>query len=140
MTAKELFDLGQEHRRNKRFGEAINAFRAAIDSPDTTPEIISRSLASVELIQEINDLHIEGMPPVESLNALIGAFVNLEYRLPNGTLVKFLDDNVTYLGNQLECEFGGDRCFGIVANMDFILVCTYEENGENPELVIYKKR
>lgn len=54
MTAKELFDLGQEHRRNKRFGEAINAFRAAIDSPDTTPEIISRSLASVELIQEIN--------------------------------------------------------------------------------------
>ena len=37
-------------------------------------------------------------------------------------------------------EFGGDRCFGIVANMDFLLVCTYEENGENPELVIYKKR
>ena len=32
------------------------------------------------------------------------------------------------------------RCFGIAANMDFLLVCTYEENGENPELVIYKKR
>ena len=29
---------------------------------------------------------------------------------------------------------------GIAANMDFLLVCTYEENGENPELVIYKKR
>ena len=54
--------------------------------------------------------------------------------------VKFLDDNATYLGNQLECEFGGNRCFGIVCNMDFILICTYEENGENPELVIYKKR
>ena len=93
-----------------------------------------------QLIQEINDLHIEGMPTLESLNALIGSYVNLEYRLPNGAYVKFLDDNVTYLGNQLECEFGGDRCFGIVANMDFILVCTYEENGENPELVIYKKR
>jgi len=26
------------------------------------------------------------------------------------------------------------------ANMDFIIVSTYEENGENPELVIYKKR
>ena len=46
----------------------------------------------------------------------------------------------TYLGNQLECEFGGNRCFGIAANMDFLLVCTYEENGENPELVVYKKR
>lgn len=35
---------------------------------------------------------------------------------------------------------GKDRCFGIVANMDFILVCTYEKDGANPELVIYKKR
>ena len=93
-----------------------------------------------QLIDEINALHIEGMPKVEKLNALVGGYVNLEYRLPNGKLVKFLDDGATYLGNQLECEFGGNRCFGIAANMDFILVCTYEENGENPELVVYKKR
>ena len=93
-----------------------------------------------QLINEFNDLHIEGMPKVEKLNALVGGYINLEYRLPNGQTVKFLDDNATYLGNQLECEFGGDRCFGIAANMDFLLVCTYEENGENPELVVYKKR
>lgn len=93
-----------------------------------------------QLIDEINELHVEGMPKVESLNALVGGYINLEYRLPNGQLVKFLDDGATYLGTQLECEFGGDRCFGIAANMDFILICTYEENGENPELVIYKKR
>ena len=80
------------------------------------------------------------LPKVENLNVLPGSFVNLEYRLPNGQMVKFLDDNATYLGSQLECAFGGDRCFGIVANMDFLLVCTYEENGENPELVVYKKR
>ena len=77
---------------------------------------------------------------MENLNVLPGSFVNFEYRLPNGEYVKLLDDRATYLGNQLECEFGGDRCFGIVANMDFLLVCTYEANGENPELVIYKKR
>ena len=93
-----------------------------------------------QLMDEINALHIEGMPKVEKLNALVGGYINLEYRLPNGKLVKFLDDGTTYLGNQLECEFGGNRCFGIAANMDFILVCTYEENGENPELVVYKKR
>ncbi len=80
------------------------------------------------------------MPKVEKLNALVGSYINLEYRLPNGKTVKYLDDNATYLGNQLECEFGGNRCFGIAANMEFILICTYEENGENPELVIYKKR
>lgn len=93
-----------------------------------------------QLIEEINELHVEGMPKVESLNALVGRFVNLEYRLPNGKQVKFLDDQTTYLGNQLESEFGGDRCFGVLANMDFILVCTYEAGGENPELLVYKKR
>ena len=54
MTAQELFDLGQEHRRNRRFGEAINAFRSAMENSDATQEIISRSQASIELIQEIN--------------------------------------------------------------------------------------
>ena len=94
-----------------------------------------------QIIHEINTLlHIEGLPKVEDLNVLPGSFVNLEYRLPNGNHVKFLDDKASYLGNQLECEFGGNRCFGIVANMNFILVCTYEKDGENPELVIYKQR
>lgn len=41
---------------------------------------------------------------------------------------------------QLESEFGGDRCFGILANMDFIMVCTYETEGANPELLLYKNR
>ena len=93
-----------------------------------------------KLIQEINDLHIEGMPKVEKLNALVGRFVNLPYRLPSGAEVKFLDDQVTYLGNQLEPEFGGERCFGVLASMDFILVSTYGKDGADPELVLYKKR
>ena len=93
-----------------------------------------------KLIQEINDLHIEGMPKVEKLNALVGRFVNLPYRLPSGAEVKFLDDQVTYLGNQLEPEFGGDRCFGVLASMDFILISTYGKDGADPELVLYKKR
>ncbi len=93
-----------------------------------------------KLIAEINDLNIEGMPKLEKLNALVGAYVNLEYTLPNGEKVRFLDDGATYLGNQLESEFGGDRCFGVLANMDFILVSTYGKEGENPELVLYKKR
>ena len=93
-----------------------------------------------QLIDELNALlQIEGLPRVENLNVLPGEFVNLEYILPNGEKVKFLDDKQTYLGSQLESA-SGDKCVGIVACMDFLLVCTYEENGENPELVIYKKR
>lgn len=71
---------------------------------------------------------------------LSGSFINLEYALPNGAKVQFLNDDATYLGNQLACTFGGERCFGIAANMQFLLVCTYEEDGKNPELVVYKKR
>ena len=93
-----------------------------------------------QLLDEINALHIEGMPKVEKLNALVGGYVNLAYPLPSGANVKFLNDQTTYLGNQLESEFGGDRCFGILANMDFIMVCTYEAEGANPELLLYKKR
>jgi len=93
-----------------------------------------------QLMDEFNALAIGDMPKVESLNVLFGRYVNLEYRLPGGETARFLDDGASYLGNQLECESGGNRCFGIVANLDFLLVCSYEENGEKPELVVYKKR
>ena len=93
-----------------------------------------------QLIKELNTiLDIEGLPNVENLNVLPGEFVNIEYTLPNGEKIKFLDDKKAYLGSQLESK-SGDRCYGIVASMDFLLVCTYEENGENPQLLIYKKR
>ena len=93
-----------------------------------------------KLIGEINALGIEGMPEVEKLTALVGSYVDLEYTLPNGSKAKFLDADSTYLGAQLECVYGGDRVFGVLANMEFILVCTYVKNGDDPELLIYKKR
>ena len=93
-----------------------------------------------QLIREINDLHIEGMPRVVALNGLAGRSVNLAYPLPSGVSARFLDDQATYLGCQLESEFGGDRHFGVLAGMDFILVSAYEGDGVEPELVLYKKR
>ena len=93
-----------------------------------------------ELIDEINALHIEGMPKVNKLNALVGAYVNLEFQLPSGMKARFLDDRKTYLGNQLETTLDDGRCFGVLANMDFILICTYGTEGADPELVLYKKR
>ena len=54
--------------------------------------------------------------------------------------VKFLDDQKTYLGTQLESEIVEGLRFGVLASMDFILSCTYEKEGSNPELVLYKKR
>ena len=96
-----------------------------------------------ELINEINDLNISGMPKINDLNPLNGSFVNLSYPMPNGDNIKLLDDKDIYLGNQVESEFNDGeliRCFGILANMDFILISEYGPNGDNPEIIIYKKR
>ena len=54
MTASELFEIAQEHRRNKCFGDAINMYRAAAEADDATEDIKRKSLASIDLIQEIN--------------------------------------------------------------------------------------
>ena len=93
-----------------------------------------------QLIDEINALHIKGMPRLEKLNALVGAYVNLAYPHPSGMKAKFLDDQTTYLGNQLRSESDSERCFGVLANQDFILICTYGVDGADPELVLYQKR
>ncbi len=93
-----------------------------------------------KLIEEINALRIEGMPRLEKLNALVGSYVNLAYPLPGGASVKFLDDGTTYLGNQLQSEGDEERCFGVLANADFILICRYGKEGADPELMLYKKR
>jgi hypothetical protein len=53
-TAKALLEKAEELRRNCQFGEAINLYRAAAAAPDATEEIKRKSLASVELMQEIN--------------------------------------------------------------------------------------
>ena len=96
-----------------------------------------------EIISEFNSLNIDGMPEIEELHPLHGEYVNLEYPLPNGEQVKLLNDNEAYLGNQVECLFSDEennRCFGILANMNFLLVCEYGENGSNPEIILYKRR
>ena len=54
MTAFEIFEIAQEHRRNKRFGDAINMYMEVIESLDATEELRRRASTSIELIQDIN--------------------------------------------------------------------------------------
>ena len=92
-----------------------------------------------ELIAEFNALGIEDMEEVKSLNALSGAFVNLAYKLPGGQEIRFWDDGRIYLGNQL-CKKGSDRCYGLTADENYLLVCEYGEGGSDAEIVVYKRR
>jgi len=63
----------------------------------------------------------------------------LEYVLPNGEGIKLLNDNDVYLGNQIE-KPNSDRCYGVVTDSKYLLVCEYGCNGLNPEIVSYKRR
>lgn len=54
VSAIDLLKQADELRRNNLFGEAINVYRAAAAATDATDDIIKKSLASVELMQEIN--------------------------------------------------------------------------------------
>lgn len=94
------------------------------------------------LIKEINALNIDGMDTVTELYQLVGNYVNLEYTLPNGCKVKFLNDDEIYLGAQVRNLFDkdGKTCFGVIARKNFLLVCEYGENCTNPEIIVYKRR
>lgn len=93
-----------------------------------------------KLLGEINGLlNGEGLPLVDRLNELSGALVNLEYPIPSGGTVKLLDDKNIYLGTQIEFADMG-VCYGVIADMGFILVCSFSVDGSQPEIVIYKRR
>ena len=91
------------------------------------------------LIDEFNSLRIADMPTLKTLCQLCGAYVNLEYTLPNGEKIKLLDDAKIYLGYQLE-KANSDRCYGLVADDKYMFVCEYGCNGSAPEIIVYKKR
>lgn len=91
-----------------------------------------------QLISEFNGLGIEDMEEVTGLNALPGAYVNLEYTLPGGQKIKFWDDNRIYLGNQVRKK-NSDRCYGLTADENYLLVCEYGD-GSDAEIIVYRKR
>ena len=99
-------------------------------------------LASQRLVNECygNDIVCLSMPlKVNDLNLLNGFYVNLEYHLPNGHSVKLLEDNKVYMGNQIQIP-GTSRCYGIVADEEYLLVCEYGCDGTDPQIVVYKRR
>ena len=91
-----------------------------------------------KLISAFNSLDIQDMEKVTDLNALKGSFVNIEYSLPNGQVVKLWDDYKIYLGNQL-CKKGSDRCYGIVADEKYLLVSEYSDYGSNAVIIVFKR-
>lgn len=92
-----------------------------------------------QLIAEFNALGIEDMEEVKDLNALNGAYINLEYTLPGGQAAKLWDESRIYLGNQL-CKKGSDRCYGLTADENYLVVCEYGNEGEDAEIVVFRRR
>ena len=92
-----------------------------------------------KLIEEVNALHISGMPEITNLFILQGSFINIAYSI-HGNSVKLLDDNASYWGNQVEKQGVPGRCFGIACDEDYIFVSEYGKDGADAELILLKKR
>lgn len=91
-----------------------------------------------DLITAFNTLNIQDMEEVTELNALKGSFINIEYALPNGQVVKFWDDNRIYLGNQLRKQ-DGERCYGLIADENYLMVSEYSGYGDDAKIVVFKR-
>jgi hypothetical protein len=91
-----------------------------------------------KIIKRLHELGIEELKQVVSLNELKGDYINLECRLPNGSIGKILDDDKIYLGTQVEVG-GCEKCYGIAADDGHIAVFKYGCNGSDAELVLWMK-
>lgn len=92
-----------------------------------------------QVITEINALGIKDMPNIECLNELKGSVVNLSYTFPGGQSAKIWDDDKIYLGYQIN-KLNSDRFYGVTADENYLLVCEYNQDGSDAEIVVYKKR
>ena len=91
-----------------------------------------------QLINEFNKLGISDMEEVKELHEGKGDFVNLDFPLPCGKLVKLWDNDKTYYINQLEKK-GSTRCYGLTADERYLLVCEYGDGGSDAEIVVFKR-
>ena len=91
-----------------------------------------------KLLAEIKKLGIKEFEKINSLNLLDGSYLDLEIELPNGTKAKLLDDNKKYYANQIDIE-NSDKCYGVAADENFIIVYRYGCGGADAELIQIKR-
>lgn len=91
-----------------------------------------------KLLAEIKALGIKEFESLTSLNLLDGSYLNLEVELPNGIKTKLLDDNKKYYANQIDIA-GSDKCYGVAADENFIVVYRYGCEGKDAELIQIKR-
>lgn len=90
------------------------------------------------LLTEIKRLGIKEFDNIHSLNLLDGSYLNLEVELPSGVKAKLLDDNKKYYANQIDIA-DSDKCYGVAADENFIVVYKYGCNGADVELIQIKR-
>ncbi len=91
-----------------------------------------------KLLKEIKKLGIHEFESFKSLNLMEGSYLNLEVELPSGIKTKLLNDNKKYYANQIDIE-NSNKCYGVAADEDFIVVYKYGCNGSDAELVQIKR-
>jgi len=88
------------------------------------------------VLARLSKMGIPELENIQKLNELSGDFINLECTFPNGTKGKILDNQKMYLAAQTEIP-GSDRCYGIAADEQQVVVYQYGCGGSHAVLVLW---
>lgn len=91
-----------------------------------------------KLIDFFNSLNIPDAEKLCEVYPVIGSYINMPYTLSNGESVKFLEDGKIYLSSQISKQ-NTDRCYGIAADDNYMLVSEYGKDGADAVLVVYTR-
>ena len=89
-----------------------------------------------ELLERLHRLDIPGAGAVTHLTLLPGSDVNLAYPMPGGGVCRLLRDEKEYLCTQICGAEGEERCYGVAADEELMVVGRYGNGGADPELVL----
>lgn len=90
------------------------------------------------LLEHISKLGIQELGHITQLHRLKGDFINLKCRLPNGKEAKILDDEKMYYGAEI-CKTDSDRCYGVAADENQLVIYEYGNGGSDAVLVLWKR-
>ena len=139
-----------EEKIDKNTYDTVNAVTSEKDETvldgKMYTEMINAGAANLKAhAQEINDLNVFPIPDGDTgdnmLSTIMGGVSDEESAEESiGEAARKASDGMLLSARGTSGVILSQFFDGIAAGLDFLIVCSYEENGENPELVMYKKR
>lgn len=86
-----------------------------------------------QVLEVLKGLGIPELATVEELCEFPGAYVNMESKLPDGTIGKILEDEQKYWCCQV--AINDEECYGVAADQNRVVVYRYRNDDTASEVI-----